>query len=216
MNRASRTRRPYATEQPSEGETRQQEIRHAETPARLSAVLIFTLALQVPVARPQSATPGEYQLKAAFLFNFAKFIEWPPSSFANPQSTFEICILGNDPFGTAMDDLLRGKVVAEHPVVVTRRKGIEDARHCQILFISSSEQKRLPAILEALKGTNTLAIGETDGFAASGGVIQFTLEEQHVRFIINTDAAGRAGLQISSKLLALAKVVRDIPGSGKS
>jgi hypothetical protein len=181
------------------------------------AVVLLLLVLFGAVFQTQSqgSSPGEYQLKAAFLFNFAKFVEWPQSSFANPRSPFEICILGNDPFGPAIDDVLRGKAIGEHPVVVARPKEVADARHCQILFVSSSEQKRLPAILAALKGTNALVVGETDGFAVSGGIIQFTLEEERVRFMINTDAAERAGLQISSKLLALARIVRDAPGNAK-
>jgi YfiR/HmsC-like len=182
----------------------------------LSALILLGLAFDSPMARSQSVEPAEYQLKAAFLFNFAKFIQWPSSSFANSQSEFGICILGDDPFGKSIDDVLRGKTIGEHPVAVTRAKHLEELTHCQIVFVSSSEKKRMPEILAVLKGTNTLAVGETEGFAASGGVIQFTIEDQRVRFIINVDAAERAGLQISSKLLALARVVSDVPASRKS
>lgn len=179
-------------------------------------LLILAIALHAPAMRSQGDEPGEYELKAAFLFNFAKFVQWPPSSFATPQSQFGICVLGDDPFGKSIDDMLRGKTIGEHRVVVTRCKNLAEIAHCQIVFISSSERKRLPEILTALRGTSTLAVGETGGFAASGGVIQFTLEDQHVHFIINVDAAEHAGLQISSKLLALAKVVRDAPLNGKN
>lgn len=184
-------------------------------PLTLAASVVLTIALYAPLARPQADSPGEYQLKAAFLFNFAKFVEWPHNTFPSPTSPFEICILGDDPFGPAIDDVLRGKAIGEHPVVVTRCKDLAETHHCQILFVSSSERKRLPEIFGALKGSNALVIGETDGFAASGGTIQFTLEDAHVRFMINTDAAERAGLQISSKLLVLAKIVREVPGNGK-
>lgn len=183
---------------------------------RLGTLLIFAIAFYAPTTWSQADERGEYELKAAFLLNFAKFVQWPPSSFATPQSQFGICVLGDDPFGKSIDDMLRGKTISEHPVVVTRCKGLPEIGHCQIVFISSSEKNRLPEILTALRGTSALAVGETDGFAASGGVIQFTSEEQHVHFIINVDAAEHAGLQISSKLLALAKVVRDVPLNGKS
>lgn len=176
----------------------------------------FGAALCAPALHSQTDTPGEYQLKAAFLFNFAKFIQWPASAFPSAQSEFEICILGDDPFGKSIDDVLRDKAISEHPVAILRCKGLSDLTHCHIVFVSSSEKKRLSEILASLKGANALVVGETDGFAESGGAIQFTIENQRVRFIINVDAAEHAGLQVSSKLLALAKVVREAPPNRKS
>lgn len=161
-------------------------------------------------------TPGEYQLKAAFLFNFAKFVQWPTTSFSSPQSEFDICILGDDPFGKSIDDVLRDKTVGEHHVAILRCKNPTEVSHCQIVFVSSSEKKRVSEILASLKSANTLVVGETDGFAESGGAIQFTLENQRVHFIINVDAAEHAGLQVSSKLLALARVVREASSNRKS
>lgn len=158
-------------------------------------------------APAQDSAPTEYQLKAAFLYNFAKFVDWPPHSFASAQSAFVICILGADPFGSAIDDTLRGKTVGDHAVLVQRDKEPVELRHCQIAFISSSEKRRLPEILAALQGANTLIVGDSDHFADSGGMIQLMLEQNHVRFAINTDAAESAGLRISSKLLAMAKLV---------
>lgn len=162
-----------------------------------------------PVDCAQTGSPGEYQLKAAFLFNFAKFIDWPAGSFATPQSPFTICILGVDPFGRAMDDVWQGKSVGDRSAAVERSKNLADARRCEIVFISSSEKRRVPEILDGLRGSNALVVGETEGFAADGGAIQFTIVEDHVRFLINTDAAERAGLKVSSKLLSLARVVHD-------
>jgi|HubBroStandDraft_6_1064221.scaffolds.fasta_scaffold108733_2 hypothetical protein len=177
----------------------------------LSPVYNFSAPLSAQV-RP----PSEYELKAAFLFNFAKFVDWPSNTFAEPKDPFSVCVLGTDPFGGALDDALRGKFIAEHPVIVTRVKRVADIIRCQILFVAASESRHLPEILIKLRGECVLIIGETDDFASSGGVIQFTLEDSRVRFSINTDAADRAGLRISSKLLALAKIVRDAPDSGKS
>lgn len=162
-----------------------------------------------PVGRAQTVTSGEYQLKAAFLFNFAKFIDWPAASFAGPQANFSICILGADPFGPSMDELLQGKTIADRRVSIERSKQVSEVRHCQMVFVSASEKSRVREILDSLKGTNVLAVGETEGFAAAGGAIQFAIEDNHVHFVINTDAADRAGLKVSSNLLSLAHVVHD-------
>jgi hypothetical protein len=162
-----------------------------------------------PVAWAQANPPGEYELKAAFLFNFAKFIDWPPSSLASPQSPFSICVLGQDPFGHLLDDQLQGKMIGSRNLAVQRLKNRAEARRCLMVFVSSSESPHLAEILESLRGANILIVGETNGFAASGGTIEFTIEDNHIRFAINTDAADRAGLKFSAKLLALAKIVHD-------
>jgi hypothetical protein len=168
----------------------------------------------LPRACAQANEPSEYQLKAAFLFNFAKFIDWPPGSFPSPRSPFTICVLGQDPFGHALDDILHGKMIRDQPLAFQRLKDKTEARSCQIVFVSSSESTHLADILESLRGANVLLVGETTGFASSGGTIEFALDgDNHLRFTINTDAADRAGLKVSSKLLALAKVVR---GEGHS
>jgi YfiR/HmsC-like len=166
------------------------------------------------VGRAQEGA-GEYEVKAAFLFNFAKFIDWPDNSFAGPQSPFSVCVLGLDPFGRALDDTLKGKMIAGRPVAVLRLREAAAARQCQIAFVSASEKSRFSSIFSAMRGSSVLLVGDTENFAASGGAIQFTFEENHIRFTINTDAAERAKLQISSKLLALATIVRDTPGRGK-
>ena len=179
-------------------------------------MILFSSAYNFPTALPaQVRQPSEYELKAAFLFNFAKFVDWPTNAFAGPQSPFLVCILGTDPFGGALDKALQGKVIAEHPVSVARVKRVADISGCQILFVAASESQLLPEVLAKLRGLCVLVIGETNDFASSGGAIQFTLEDNRVRFFINPDAADRAGLKISSKLLALAKIVRDAP-AGRS
>lgn len=180
-------------------------------------ILLLSPAYNFPTVLSAQVRPSsEYELKAAFLFNFAKFVAWPPNAFANPGDAFSVCVVGADPFGRTLDDALLGKTVEQHPVSVMRVRRVADITHCQILFVPASESRLLPEILAKLHGQCVLVIGETDDFASSGGVIQFTLEENRVRFFINTDAADRAGLKISSKLLALAKIVRDAPASGKS
>jgi hypothetical protein len=174
--------------------------------AILAPIVMFSAS---PVARAQANPPSEYELKAVFLFNFAKFIDWPPNSFGGPQSPFTICILGKDPFGQVLDDKLQGKTVGDRHTAVQRLKDKAEARRCQMLFVSSSESPHLGQIIESLQGANVLLVGETNGFATAGGTIEFTLEDSRVRFTINTDAADRAGLKFSAKLLTLAKIVHD-------
>jgi hypothetical protein len=177
-------------------------------------LLIFVVVLSecgvlAPLAWGQSEETSGYKVKTAFLFNFAKFIEWPASSFAAPDSPFTICVLGQDPFGNILTDTLQGKTIGARPLAVRRLKDKSEARSCQIVFVSSSESAHLATIVETLRGGNVLLVGESSGFATSGGTIEFTLEDDRVRFAINTDAADRSGLKFSSKLLALAQLVHD-------
>jgi hypothetical protein len=174
-----------------------------------SVVLICCFAsLESLVSSQSSGTHGS-EVKIAFLYNFAKYIDWPASSFASSQSPFTICLLGQDPFGNLLDETLLGKVVDGRPVVIRRLKDKTEARSCQMVFVSSSESTHLPEIFASVQGANVLLIGETAGFALLGGTIEFTLDENHVRFTINSDAAGRSGLKFSSKLLTLATIVHD-------
>lgn len=175
----------------------------------LFAVLLSDSGMPAPLAWGQSVETSGYKVKTAFLFNFAKFIEWPPSSFATARSPFAICVLGQDPFGGVLTDTLQGKMIGDRPLAVRRLKDKSEARGCQIVFVSSSESPHLADIVETLRGGNVLLVGESTGFATSGGTIEFTLEDDRVRFTINTDAADRSGLKFSSKLLALAQLVHD-------
>jgi hypothetical protein len=179
------------------------------------ALLFFLSGARQP-AGAQSQTVGEYEVKAAFLYNFAKFIAWPDKSFADPGAPFAFCVLGADPFGRTLDDALQGKTIGSHPVTLTRLQGAAQARRCQMVFVSSSESRRLPEIEDRLRGASVLLVGDFPGFADAGGALQFIIEDNRVRFLINTDAAQRAGLRLSSKLLSVARVVHDSAGSGKS
>jgi hypothetical protein len=182
---------------------------------RLTLILaIFTapiLLFIAPLASPQASQPTEYQLKAVFLFNFAKFVDWPEKTYSSPQSPFMLCVIGQDPFAGALDGYLamtmggRTVQVAHFPNATL----LAGARRCQITFVSASEKIHLRDVIENLKGASVLLVGDTEGFAAAGGTIEFTLEDNHIRFAINPDAAQRADLKLSSKLLALAKIVHD-------
>jgi YfiR/HmsC-like len=189
-------------------------------PARFAAFCItcFLLVTTASPVRSQSTGPSEYELKAAFLINFAKFIDWPETSFVNPESPFRICVIGQDPFGHVLDAYL-ARNVDTHPVQIVHIPNTADlsaARDCHIAFISASEKGHFRDVIQNLHGTDTLLVGDAEGFAASGGTIEFILEDNHIRFAINTDSAERANLKVSSKLLALAKIVHDDHGGGKS
>jgi len=177
-------------------------------------IVALTTGLLGSRAQAQQSGPTEYQLKAAFLFNFAKFVDWPPSSFAGPKAPFVICILGPDPFGQAIDDTLRGQAIDNHPVTVLRAQDASQLRRCQMAFISPSERAPLQAILQSIRGANILLVGETPGFASAGGAIQFQMQDERIRFSINPAAAERAGLRVSSKLLSLATIVHDLDTDG--
>jgi hypothetical protein len=149
----------------------------------------------------------EYPVKAAFLYHFLEFVEWPAAS-PLPPSRVTIGVLGRDPFGEVLDKAILKKVVAGRTLTVRRFTSIAALERCEILFISSSEMPRLAEILGRLKGAAVLTVGEADSFAQRGGMIGFVLEDDRVRLEINRAAAERAGLQISSKLLAVARLVK--------
>jgi hypothetical protein len=152
----------------------------------------------------QESPPTEYQIKAAFLFNFAKFVQWPPAAFAGMTSPIVIGILGENPFHDDLARTIRNKSIDEHPLVIKEFRSPTEATNCHILFISTSEKNRLPEIFKGLKGASVLTVGEMDHFTESGGMINFVLMGKKIRFQINHDEATRAGLKISSKLMSLA------------
>ena len=161
----------------------------------------------------QASVPGfdEYQVKAAFLYNFAKFVEWPPGTFANPTDPIGICIAGMNPFGSTLDAMVRGKKIGERIFAVRRIPDAQLAKGCQILFVGSTEWKRVRPLLDALKGEAILTVGETDDFTAAGGMIAFQLAGPRVRIQIDIETAEHSGLKISSKLLSLADIVKRQP-----
>lgn len=166
------------------------------------------LACAWAVAADSGPVAGEYQVKAAFVYNFTKFTDWPPGAFSSPRAPIVIGILGEDPFGQTMDDLVRGETVRERPLVVKRLRAGDDLRSCHILFISQSEKERLPAVLSQLKGSPVLSVGDLAGFAEQGGMVNLLLANKTVKIEINQAAAEQAGLQISAKLLKLARLVK--------
>jgi hypothetical protein len=175
--------------------------------------LVAALALSTAIVRaqpepaPTASSPTEYQVKAAFLYNFARFVEWPAEPRHDPGAPFVIAILGRDPFGAVLDETVAGKTVAGRPIEVRRIPRVDEARDAQIVFISPSERPNTDAILKALVRPGVLTVGDMDGFAQRGGAINFTLQARKVRFEINPAAAEQAGLKMSSQLLKLATLV---------
>jgi hypothetical protein len=172
--------------------------------------LLFALAAAVmlpAVAAPQSGEPSEYEVKAAFLFNFTKFVEWPDSSFDSPHAPIVIGIVGDDPFGESLVRLVAGQKAQGRAIAIIKYRHGDDLRRCQILFISASERSRSAQILASLQETGVLTVSDIDGFAKIGGAVQLVIEENRVRFVVNLDAATQNKLRVSAKLLALARVI---------
>jgi hypothetical protein len=176
--------------------------------AALRIALILAAGALALAPRGAQAQPAkEYQVKAAFLFHFVQFVEWPPAAFPSADAPICIGILGEDPFGPILEETVRGESVRNRKVVVQRSRRVEDLTDCHLLFISRSEAERLARILGDLDSRAVLTVSELDGFAQHGGLIQLYLAGQKVRFEINASAARRKGLRISSELLRLGKIV---------
>ena len=170
--------------------------------ARLA--LIALAAAAVP-ADAEGTVTDEYQVKAAFLYNFAKFVEWPAGT---PGGAIAICVLGQNPFGRVLEDTVSGKTVDGKTFVVRHVSELKGAAPCQILFVSSSERMRYSVVLGELRAGHVLTVGETEGFIEEGGIVNLKLDSGKIQIQININAAEQAGVRISSKLLSLAQIVR--------
>jgi hypothetical protein len=171
--------------------------------AVVKAFLLGVLLAFLPAgAFPQAAS--EYDIKAAFLYNFTKFVEWPPQAFPAQSSQLKVCVLGENPFGKILESVIEGEEVQGRRLSFLRVDVLHNPGFCHVLFISRSERERIPAILTAVQGSPVLTVSEMDGFLEKGGAINFKVQDGKVRFEINQGAAERAGLKMSSKLLRLA------------
>jgi hypothetical protein len=175
-------------------------LRHSAV--RLVRPLLVLTLMSGPLA---AQAIDEYRLKAAVLYNFAKFVEWPADAFTRPDAPLVVCVLGSDPFGSALDDTLRGHAVGTHPAQVRRVGDVTPG--CHVLFVSSSEMRRLPVVLDRLQSASVLTMAETKGFPEQGGMVRLLTEDDHIRFEINIGAAERAHLKISARVMALAAAV---------
>jgi hypothetical protein len=146
----------------------------------------------------------EYEVKAAFLYNFAQFTTWPGAAFAAPDEPFHLCVAGTDPFGTLLDNAVQGESVASRPIRITRLGTASPQIACHLLFVADDAVARLPAL--AKTHVRALLVGEANDFLSRGGVINFVVEAGRVRFDVNTEAAARRGLKFSSRLLRIARL----------
>lgn len=182
---------------------------------RTLAVLGFVgLIMAGGQARGATAEDLEYQVKAAFLYNFAKFVEWPAGAFEGPTDSLVLCVVGDDPFGESLDTVVRGETLNGRPLVVHRTRDVYEIRDCHVVFVPRSERGRQERLLEDLRNRGILTVGEADGFLTGGGIIRFVLEQNRVRFDINLQAAESSGLRLSSKLLRLARTIHT-PSAGQ-
>ncbi len=155
-------------------------------------------------AADESVAYGEYVVKAAFLYNFAKFTKWPSGTYADASAPLTVCVLGKDAFGRALDSLA-GKRINSRPVVVSRLAGVEESWQCQVVFISESEEERVPGIVGYLAGRPILTVCNAPSCTRFRGIIHFRVDLERIRFAIDNDTAKSAGLKLSSKLLSLAE-----------
>ena len=170
-------------------------------------VCLWALAQDQPVAA------REAQVESEAVFRLAEFVEWPPATSSEQNTTFNFCVLGADPFGDSLDKAVLGHPIEQAPTMIVRGSRLADMGRCDVLFISVSEAKRLPKILPKLREKNVLTVSDVPDFAALGGIVQFEREGDHVSLVVNLDAAQKSGLRIRAQLLSLAKIVH---GNGSS
>ncbi|HKX28007.1 MAG TPA: YfiR family protein [Blastocatellia bacterium] len=170
--------------------------------------VILCLVLMSGSLYSQTQVPNEYQVKAAFIYNFAKFIEWPPGTFSSKEMPFILGVMGDEFISRTIEQAIQGKTVNGRQLQIKRLELGQELKICQVLYISSYEQRHLVQILESLRGSSTLTIGEMDRFIQQGGIINLVTEENRVLFEVNLEVAEQAQLKISSKLLVLARTVR--------
>ena len=150
---------------------------------------------------------SEDQVKAAYLYNFAKFVEWPAGTFASPSDPIRLCILNSRSFQAQLNKIAGDRQIAGHPVLVIFVQNAKQARGCHELFIYSSQSQEVLQIIDALRGTSVLTVGETNSFVEQGGMINFMVQGDHVQFQVNQKAALQAGLRMNSQLLSVARRV---------
>jgi YfiR/HmsC-like len=182
----------------------------------LTAIAMAWWLLAIPVMRAQSPKPTDYDVKAAYLYNFGRFIEWPGrvGPAQGGDGSFTVCVLGQDPFGSSLDTTLAGETIGGKSVVAKRISSPQESGNCQILFLSLTEGRRLDKIIADLDKKAVLTVSDMPQFAERGGMIQFVLDGKKVRFEVNLTAAQNAGLTLSSELLKVATTVRRSSSSG--
>ena len=169
------------------------------------AVVLLLAASFPEISASQGAGTSEHAVKAAFLYNFAKFVEWPDGTFRSPQEPLTFCVLGETFLGGELERTVAGKTVGGRPVAVRRLTQLAGLDECRVLFVGSSERPRFDQVLAAVGDRAVLTVGEEEGFTRAGGIISFVVRQSRVRFLIDHETAVRARLRLSSRLLELAE-----------
>ena len=182
--------------------------------SRLAILALVYVLLGVPALHAQNAKPTDYDVKAAYLYNFGRFVEWPAEVTAAQSGHFTVCVLGQDPFGPSLDTTLAGETIGGKNIVAKRISNPQESDDCRILFLSPTEGGHLKKIVAELDKKAVLTVSDIPQFAQLGGMIQFVLEGKRVRFEVNLAATQRAGLTLSSELLKVATTVRKNSASG--
>lgn len=178
-------------------------------------VTVIPLGILLPL-QGQNTTAPEYLAKAHYLANFPSFVEWPPEALPTGKATFLVCVFGDFSFGTSLAESTRGEIVRDRRVEVRWVHKPQELTLCQVVFVSHSEQKNYMRVLEAVRGRMILTVGETSEFLDAGGILSFSSQQGTIQFDVNLDAAKKAQLKISSRLLALARRVLNQTESAKS
>lgn len=174
----------------------------------LAGVFAFALFFNINQSHAQTKPALEYQVKAAFLYNFTRFVSWPSSAFSSPTAPFVIGIVRNDPFGSYLEDIIDREKVDEHPIVIQHYDHAKDIGNCHILFIPAGDDNKIKEIIAFTAHQNMLTVSDANRFVNWGGVINFFKDDNKLRVQINIAAAKAAGLEISSKLLKISKIHR--------
>jgi hypothetical protein len=187
-------------------------LRISASPQLKKVTLVWLVFMGVMVADTaqlpaQNRPTSSHQVKAVFLYNFAQFVEWPTSAFPEPDSPLVIGVLGDDPFHSLLDEIVKNEKINGHPMVVQRYSTVEDVKGCHILFINTKKANQLESVIETLGERNILTVGDGSTFTEHGGMIGFITENNKVRLQVNLDVVKESNLTISSKLLRLANIV---------
>jgi uncharacterized protein DUF4154 len=182
--------------------------RHERLLPRLAFIVLTWAVIGSPGMQGQNAKPTEYDVKATYLYNFTRFVEWPVQGLQGGSDSFAICVLGDNPFGPALQTTVAQETIAGKSVVAKQVPTPQDAANCRVLFISSSENKRLKQILTSLGTASVLTVSDLPKFTERGGMVQFVVDGSRIRFEVNSATAERAGLTLSSELLKVAVNVR--------
>lgn len=180
----------------------------------IACLLALAIGLAVSVCPATAQNASTDDVKAAFLFNFTKFVQWPAGAFSSDTSSFVIGILGDDTVGESLREIVRGKTANGRELRLKRVSASDDLEHLQVLFITKSEASRVADLLARLSGKHVLTVADARGFCLSGGMVQLNVDHNQVQFEINLDAAQRSQLGVSSKLLTLAKLVHSVKPAG--